>query len=496
MKIIIANSFTTRSTSDCLIVPFWEEKKQPLIAAEIKKNLSLMQLPADVGDFSGKESEIVIIYPKGEKEKRILLLGLGKKKDISIESLRKTFGYAIKRCMAKRMKKVSVICPLCEKVSEEEAVLGVVEGFLSANYFFHKFTTGKEFSVPVDQVQLIGVKNKHKALIEKTKIISAGVNLARDLVNNNADEEIPKHLVDVAKSFTKLSEKLKLTIFDKKKMEEQKMGCILAVGKGASVEPYLIQLSYRGDPKSKDHSVLVGKGVTYDTGGLSLKPSTGMESMKADMSGAAAVLGTIYVICRLGLPINVTGMVPAVENAIGPNSYKPGDIYRSYLGKTVEVVNTDAEGRLILADALAYAAKNLNPTRIIDIASLTGAIVIALGEEVAGMFSNNDNLSSSLEKAADQSGENLWRMPLYKDYKGQLKSDIADLKNVGDRRASSITASLFLSEFIQNVPWAHIDIGGTNFVKEAKKYHPKLATGYGVRLFVQFLESLLTEKKS
>jgi Leucyl aminopeptidase len=215
-----------------------------------------------------------------------------------------------------------------------------------------------------------------------------------------------------------------------------------------------------------------------------------METMKDDMSGGAAALGVIHAISTLGLPINVTAVVPSTENSIGSKSYKPGDVYKSYSGKTVEVLDTDAEGRLVLADALAYAVKNLKPTRIVDLATLTGSIIIALGEEASGLMSNNDALADLIVRAGSSTGERVWRMPLYEDYKDQLKSDIADIKNIGGRSAGSITAAMFLQEFVGKCPWAHLDIAGTAFLSEAKRYTPKHATGVGVRLLVSLLESL------
>ncbi len=235
----------------------------------------------------------------------------------------------------------------------------------------------------------------------------------------------------------------------------------------------------------------MGKGITYDTGGLSLKPTSGMQDMKCDMSGAATALGTIFAAAKIGLKKNVTAIVPSTENCIGSKSYKPGDVYIGYSGKTVEIDNTDAEGRLILADALAYASKKLKPSRIIDFATLTGAIIVALGEETTGMMSNNDELAAQLAKAGEATYERVWRLPLFEEYKQQIKSDVADLKNSGGRDASSITAALFLQEFIGDFPWAHLDIAGTAHLSKARRYHPKNGTGVGIRLMIEFLENQL-----
>jgi leucyl aminopeptidase len=283
---------------------------------------------------------------------------------------------------------------------------------------------------------------------------------------------------------------VKATVFDKKRIQKEKMGLLLAVNQGSSIDPAFIILEYKGNPKSKDHTVVVGKGVTYDTGGLNLKPTGSMETMKCDMSGAACALGTIHAAASLGLKVNLTAVIPSTDNSIDSKSYKPGDVYSSYLGKTVEIGNTDAEGRLILADALAYASKNLKPTRMINFATLTGACVIALGEETSGLMSNNDPLAESISRAGNETFERAWRLPLFEEYKSQLDSDIADISNTGGREAGTITAALFLQEFVGNTPWAHLDIAGTAYLKKSRRYHPKNGTGVGVRLMIQLLENL------
>ena len=248
------------------------------------------------------------------------------------------------------------------------------------------------------------------------------------------------------------------------------MDLLLAVGNGSSCDPALIQLEYRGDPKSKDLTLIVGKGVTFDTGGLNLKPTGHIEDMRGDMGGAAAALGIVKAAAAIKLKKNFVVVIPSTENAIGSKAFKPGDTYRSYLGKTVEIGNTDAEGRLILADALAYGQKKFSPNRILDMATLTGAIVIALGTERSGLFCNNDKFAKLCEKAGEQSGEKVWRMPIDSDYKELFKSNIADIKNCGGRAGGSITAALFLKEFIlKDTPWIHLDIAATAFLDHPRR---------------------------
>lgn len=268
------------------------------------------------------------------------------------------------------------------------------------------------------------------------------------------------------------------------------MGLLLAVNRGSDKDPVFIISEYRGAPKSKDHTVLVGKGITFDTGGLNLKPTGGIETMRCDMAGAATVLGILKAVSDLKIKVNLTVVVPATENGIDAKSFKPGDVYQSLLGKTVEVGNTDAEGRLILADALTYAVRHLKPSRIIDFATLTGAMEIALGSEVTGFMSNDDALSDSLVRAGSETFERLWRLPLYEEYKEQLKSDVADIKSIGGRSAGSITAAMFLKEFVDEVPWAHLDIASTAFLSAEKRYHPKNGTGIGLRLMIEYFENL------
>ena len=478
MKVIIGENFSSRSIADCLLVPFFEGEK----GAENASNKSLppeVQLAVDSKDFKGKDDEVLFVYAKENKELRIVLIGLGKEKEITDEKIRRSYGGAVIQCKKKSIKTINVLL-----ISEEEEVISSsVEGMLLSNYSFNKYKTEKE--AKVEEARLIGLNSSHNVLIDKLKMISIGVNFTRDLVNGNADDEDPQKIAEISKEFAKLSKKVKVNIFDKKFLEKEKMGLLLAVNKGSSKDPVLVQLEYKGDPSSKENTVLVGKGVTYDTGGLCLKPPTGMETMKDDMSGAAVVLGVMHAVISLKLKVNITGLIPLTENSIDANSYKVGDVHCGYSKKTVEIVNTDAEGRLILADALAYAAKNLNPTKIIDIATLTGAIGISLGDEILGMFSNDDKLAEQLKLASEKTGELLWRMPLHDGYKKFLKSKIADIKNCGERVAGSITAALFLKEFIQDYSWAHLDIATTAATTKPQSHQPYFATGVGVRLLVE-----------
>ena len=487
MKHSYAPSLDKRDAADLAVLPFWEG---PAEAAELGKLKGLVQTSLSSGDFKGKNGECLLLYPEGEREGRFLLLGLGKGEKATPETLRRAYSCAAAAARGKKAKTVNVVFPRSRTLSREDLLRGVWEGLLLANYGFNhlKGDSLKEALPLIEKICWIGVERKEEPLLEKLRTIAGGVYLARELVNGNADDVTPRMLADTALSLAKSNAKLKTAIYDKKWLEQQKMGLILAVNRASSNDPFLIQMSYKGNPRSKEHIVLVGKGVTYDTGGLSLKPTDGMLTMKCDMAAAAAAMGAIYVAAALGLKVNVTALAPVVENCIGSRSYKPGDVYRGYSGKTVEIGNTDAEGRLILADALSYAVQNLKPTSLIDLATLTGAIVIALGEEISGLYTNDETLAGDLTAASEKTAELLWRMPLHSEYRDALKSDIADLVSVGGRDAGSMKAALFLQEFVGDASWAHLDIAGPAFLTKPKYYNPTKATGYGVRLLVEFLE--------
>ncbi len=476
-----------------MILPFFQQEKKAVPAFSQKKLEGFFSKPLTLGDFTAKTAEILLFYENGQKEERVLLLGLGKASEFTQEVARTTAAAACLALRNKKIKSASYLIPELALIPKKDFLRGITEGLFLSNYAFDKFKVEDQRSSLLSVVSLIGAEPKDLPFLAHDQIVAEGVHMSRDLVNDNADNITPQKLAEVAKSLEKLSSKIKVRILHKKDLQKEKMGLLLAVGQGASVDPLLIIVEYRASSPS-DHTVLVGKGLTYDTGGLSLKPSTSMDTMKSDMAGAAAVLGTMRVLALLDLPLCVTGVIPATENAIGSRSYKPGDVHRSYLGKTVEVMNTDAEGRLVLADALAYSVKKLKPSRIIDIATLTGAVSIALGEEIAGLFSNEESLVKKIEEASGRTGELLWRLPLHGDYSEQLKSDIADLKNIGNGKGGSILGALFLKEFVEKIPWAHIDFGSSAWLAKPKGYYTTHATGVGVRLFVEFLESISQKK--
>lgn len=477
MKIELISSASERPSADFAVLPFWEGAVE---SADLSPWREQIASTLALGDFKGKHGEVLWVPGKG-KEPRIVLLGLGKPEELTVELLRRAAAGVVK---LKRGKKATWILPDFRALPREHALQGIFEGLLLTSY---TYTAYKKAEPMVTSVALIGAGPQAKAIFERVKTVARGVDFVRDLVNGNADEVTPEYLAKQASSMGRKS--LKTTLFNRKRLEERGFGLIAAVGRAADVEPYLIQVDYTGNPNRKERIVLVGKGVTYDTGGLSLKPTDSMLSMKCDMAGGATVLGALQVIADLGLKVNVTALVPTAENAIGSGSYKLGDVYRAYNGKTVEINNTDAEGRLLLADALAYAVKELKPTLVIDLATLTGAAVVALGEEVAALFTPDEKLAKELLASSDSTGEPLCRLPLWESYLESFKSEIADLVNSGGREAGAVKAALFLQEFVgKDVPWAHLDIAGPAYYTKPKHYHNTRATGYGVRLLVDLIE--------
>jgi leucyl aminopeptidase len=320
---------------------------------------------------------------------------------------------------------------------------------------------------------------------KRGQVVSGAVYFARDLVSTPSNEMTPTILAGRAKDVAK-NKGVRVSVLDVKGIKKAGMNAMLGVARGSHEPAKFIILRYDGAPKKEKPVVVVGKGITFDSGGISLKPAEKMDEMKADMSGGAVVLGVFKAISELGLPVNLVGLIPATENLPGGGAYKPGDVLRSLSGKTIEIISTDAEGRLLLADALTYAG-HFNPAAVVDIATLTGACVIALGEDVIGMLGTDDKLKAQVRAAAEETGEKLWELPLWEDFAELLKSDVADFKNTGGRAGGAISAAVFLSKFVGKYPWVHLDIAGPAWRKAGKPYIPKGASGIGVRLLVRFL---------
>lgn len=480
-----------RPKADLIVVPFFKTKKGADPAVNLPELKEVINPILKAGDFNGKEGATMLAYLTGKTEKRLLLLGLGDEKACTMEALRRGYSAAMKRCQGKKWVNVNFVLPKVGKLAIQDMTRAISEGIALSSYVYDQWKS-KEGKKPfyIQKATLVGAKDP--TIGKKTLEILTGVNLARDLINGNALDVTPETFAAEAKKMARKFSSVKASVLTKKELEKEKMGLLLAVGSGSRIDPALVILEYRGAPQKKDLTMVVGKGITFDTGGINLKPTNSVEDMRADMGGAAAAIGLIQAAASIKLKANIVVLIPTTENAMDALSYKPGDVYRSHLGKTVEITNTDAEGRLVLADALSYGQKRFSPDRIIDMATLTGAVVIALGDVRAGLFSNNEKLAKICEKAGDVTGERVWRMPLDPEYMSLMKSEIADIRNSGKKRsAGSITAAIFLQEFIlKKTPWIHLDIAGTAFLDSPKDYHLSQASGSGVRLLIELLECL------
>ena len=489
MKVSFQSSSLKECAADVIVV--FVHQDETTFRKEIRslaRKMAVRITAAEIGDFKGKENESCIVYSqRGASTRRYLVVGLGERKKISLERYRRAAATAAKRARSLKAKTLAIFIP--GTVSRfEQTVHAMTEGALLSLYKFDKYISKKdEASGNVESLFIVSESRTNlkegTASVDKARIISEATALARDLGNAPGNEIYPQTLGDAARQSAERSG-YRATILDEQEINDLAMGGVLGVSRGSAHPPRFIILEY--GPTSKRPVVLVGKGVTFDSGGISIKPSAGMAEMKMDMSGAAAVIGTFEAVARLKLPVHIVGLIPAVENLPSGNAIRPGDILRHYNGKTSEVDNTDAEGRLILADALGYAAK-FKPQAVIDLATLTGAVVVALGHHATGMMGNDPKLMQKLESAGESTYERVWQLPLFEEYEKQIKSDIADVKNTGGRWAGSITGGLFLKKFIGNYKWVHLDIAGTAMLEEDSDYSFKGASGVGVRLLTELL---------
>lgn len=451
-------------------------------------------------DFSGAAEEVVLVYPDRGNARRIALLGLGDAGCLDAEQVRIAAAEGAR--VAQRCKAETVAFAVPEAALDAEAVCqALVEGFLLGGYRYTAYKTGEDAEAVTTQRLVLQSESQDGASrrgVDRGRILAEAVMFARDLVNLSPNDKTATLL---ARAIERAGKKhgYAVDVWDKAMIEEEGMGGLLAVNSGSVEPPTFTVMAWQPDNAVNERPVvLVGKGVVFDTGGLSLKPTKGsMDAMKSDMAGAAAVAGAMEALARLALPLYVIGLIPATDNRPGEKAYVPGDVIRMHSGKTVEVLNTDAEGRMILADALSYA-KAFKPMLVIDLATLTGAAVIALGDRVAAVMTNEtdgalDRLRA-MEAAGDRSGDRVHRLPMYESYARQLKSTVADLKNIGGRAAGTITAAKFLEHFV-DYPWIHLDIAGPSFLTESQPYRPVGGTGFGVRLLVEFLRGLAHPKK-
>jgi leucyl aminopeptidase len=464
----------SRVEADAAVVVMCEEEAPPQEVVSFAAWLAEMK---ESGEFTGKTGELAIAHlPSGFAAKRLVLVGGGKRAQFDNAAVRRAAGSACRALKAKGVKKIAWL------LGEDDAE-AVAEGALLANFEPDQHKTSREAKL-LESFTLITTKAVREA-VDRGTILAESQNFTRELVNEPGNFLTPKMLTDRARAMARESG-LECEILDEARMRELGMGSLLGVAQGSEEPPFLIVVKYKPEnpPTSSDHLGLVGKGVTFDTGGVSIKPAEGMEKMKYDMAGGAAALGAMRAIAKLKPRIPVTAFVPTVENHVGGKAQRPGDIVTSLAGKTIEVLNTDAEGRLILIDAITYAQQQ-GCTHLVDAATLTGAIVIALGYVNIGAFTNNDAMMARVASAAKAEGEKMWQMPLDDEYKDLLKSAFADLANIGGRWGGSISAAWFLREFAGETPWVHLDIAGTAWLEEAKPFMAKGPSGVAVRTFTR-----------
>ena len=452
----------------------------------IKKHVSSADLSYIKEILKNNDLKKKILSLDLNSKKRLILVSIKKKLESSdIENLGADFYNYIKD---RNINKLSIVSNSLNSRSEKDFIGHFLHGLKLKSYEFNIYKTKREKKIIL--INVIGKKNNLTIKNElKFKALEEGTNFARDLVSEPPNVLNPKEYVNRLLKLRKLG--IKVTVYNESQLKKLGMHSLLGVGRGSVNESFLVSLEWNGNKKDKKAPLsFVGKGVCFDTGGISLKPAKFMEEMKYDMAGSAVVSGLIQSLAIRKAKVNAVGVVGLVENMPGGNAQRPGDIVKSYSGKTIEVLNTDAEGRLVLADALSFTEKKFKPKCIIDLATLTGAIIMALGEEYAGLFSNNNDLSSKIEKAGEKVGEKVWRLPLHKNYDKLMNSPVADIQNINYAGgAGSITAAQFLQRFILNkTPWAHLDIAGMAFSKKAANLNPGGATGFGLILLNEFIE--------
>jgi leucyl aminopeptidase len=499
VEIRVVKEDVTTVKIPALIVNLFEGIKKPggaTGAVDQALDGAITQL-IEEGEIKGKKCEITLIHTFGRiGPSRVLVSGLGKAESFDRETIREVMATSSRYLRKLGIKEVATIAHGAGIAGLDAKSSGqsIAEGTILGLYRFKDYLTKNEDSAgEVDELLIVESDSKKIGDLEKGvqqgRLLAEAAILARDMVNEPANVLTPTRMAEVAQKVAQ-EEGLEINILDREDMEELGMGALLGVAMGSAQPPKLIVLKSPGDPENPSNNLgLVGKGITFDTGGISIKPAGGMENMKGDMAGGASVISAMKVIGRLKPKINVTGIIAATENMPGGSAQRPGDVVRSMSGKTIEVINTDAEGRLVLADALYYA-RQLGITRVVDVATLTGAMVVALGHACSGVMGNNQELIDQVTRAGQATGEKIWQLPMYDEYRELIKSDVADIKNTGGRAAGSITAAHFLAEFTEGVTWAHLDIAGTYMSDKEKGYLVKGGTGVPTRTLVDLAMDL------
>ena len=487
MELEVTSQLPETVKADALFLPAYEGSLGHAAARMDRELKGQLQALQSLEEFNGKYGMFMTaVYSKTIQ--RVVLAGLGKKDELTADKLKKIFGSISRFARSIKAKKIAVAL---DDVQLDATSLGNVaaQGLLLGNYKYDLYKTQDKEDAPVETAVLLTEK-KIQAGVKEGIVVADSMIIIRNLVNTPSMIKIPTYIAREAKRICK-EHSIKIDVYGRDKIRRMGMNGLLGVNAGSVNEPQFLVMEYHPrNPKKK--IAFVGKGITFDSGGLGIKPAKGMLTMKEDMTGAATVIALLRSAALLQLPYHLIGIAPLTENMPGNNAYKPGDILKTYNGKTIEIQHTDAEGRVILADALGYASA-LKPDAIVDLATLTGAIVVALGNCAAGVMSNNDELAKQLMEAGKITGERVWQLPLYEEYDEMVKSDVADVKNIGswDSIAGSLTAAAFLKAFVdEKIPWAHLDIAGVAFTDKDEGYLSKGGTGYGINLLLQYLRSL------
>lgn len=499
VKTVLVPSSKKRTPADLFVTGFFEKENLSKELTHLEPSfIKVAKQALQKGRFEGKYGQTFGSCQENNREAfEVSLFGLGQEKNYRHKCLRKAAGMLIQMAKSRRVKTLRVLADSFAggEVKLNDVISAFGEMILLATYEFDKYKSKKEGDkkpIRLETVELLFTKSQlQKSLeknLEKAEIVAEGILRARDLINEPANVMNPQRMAHVAREMAR-EKKISCEILGPTELKRLKMGGILGVNQGSVTPPALIVLEYGSRFKKNGTICLVGKGVTFDTGGISIKPAKDMEKMKYDMSGAAAVIGTLGVVADLKLPLHIVGIAPAVENNVAENPQRPGDIIHMFNGKTVEVLNTDAEGRLILGDALAYSEK-YNPKAIIDLATLTGMCAYTFGDKAIGLLGNDEKLLSRVKKAGEETGERCWELPLWDEYGDQIKGHHSDLQNIGGPYGGTITAAMFLKEFVPaKTPWAHLDIAGTAWTDSSRYDCQKGATGVGVRLLTDLLSN-------
>jgi len=490
MEIKAAVGDLTAIKTGAVLVTHFEGAKtpEPETAAVDKKLGGVIANLIKQGDIKGKLNEATLVFSSSKLlADRVVVLGLGKKNELTLKKARNAFAEASRYLRSKNITNIAsvVIGDGANGIKTGDAVQAMTEGAILGLYTFKRYQTKKENGADVKEIVIVGKdRTVFSKAITRGKIIANAVNYARDMENEPGNVMTPTRMADNARQIAK-KYNLKIEVLEKAKIKALGMGGLIGVSQGSHQPPKFIVLTYKGRSSPDIDIALVGKGITFDSGGISIKPSENMSDMKDDMSGGATVLSVLLAVAQLKPAVNVTAFVPATENLPSGTSYKPGDILKAMNGKTMEILNTDAEGRLILADALSYAVKN-GAKAIVDVATLTGACQVALGTLATGVFTNNQTLVDKVLAAGEEAGEYAWQLPMFEEYGDLIKSDIADIKNTGGRYAGAITAAKFLEEFVDKTPWVHLDLTGPISDKD-KGIFVKGASGVPVRTLINFV---------